>query len=820
MIYHKGLNDNSSGSIIAIVAALCAVFFIIAALVIDGIVTATTQRQLTITSEQAATAFLENLMRSTVVAPTTTNYNSLVVDAKTVAEKAARESDLLGSSSDYSSETYGLNSQGSLGTIEPGVWSPEKATIHNCGASGPPCFRTLVDLNSDGGDFRANAVRVTTRSPGPLRYFFAELFGAEEVEVEGQAIAWVPPSNMMFLVDLSPAIHQDTHLFRNPYNPGACTPPGCLKIDPGIKSEFAFASSTSSLLDDTNQTLFSPAMNVPLSGCADDLPSQISTVSDFAQASSALAGAPIGDCGIVRALGEGLLNFGLQLLFGPQTDFPQFEFYDWGPEMCNMNKCDYMALENNPLAVRDNPIKHYQDDYQFVSINDSAIDAIGDFNGYYIDLSTNTDGNLRGAEPLFSILDGIHRIAEIFNRRRIGDKIALVGFDWETFNVAPGNTLATPPSTPLRTIPFGTDNQSVLNSYQEVLDATNINVSNSDPTNIDFIQRMFFSRGVRPFTILSSALLPALDGARQNFIWPITDFFDVTNMFTPLQVAFNELRNNHENYTNSSVVLFTDGRVNCTSDGSACVNIYDGWRQASNELLDNSTGIVGQFSEAEMPIHIVLYGKQTAPHSLNITDSDANLQFPNDKCLSDKVARASDLPYVSEVCDRDSNNRVVTHVQETWGPTFSNWVNGIANWPDRPGENELQCNQRQYALGSLAGVNEFFYGGNDVFYQIAKATKGLWAPLREVSPDADDPSQLAIDQVAPYAYRDIFTDTLVSRECLSIYSNGNPKSEALIEAQAQRQMFDPWGRTTRVQVREAMETLLNQVNVMLVEALD
>lgn len=342
-----------------------------------------------------------------------------------------------------------------------------------------------------------------------------------------------------------------------------------------------------------------------------------------------------------------------------------------------------------------------------------------------------------------------------------------------------------------------------------------------------FLQNMLFPRGVKPWLIGSDRTT--------NDIWPLVDLANVTDLRAPIIAAHHELtaKNPAARFSKKAIVLFTDGIHNCVdgipSTGVAspnCTNLRFVFNNLTRELLNNSNADrpspLPLLERDNVSIHVIPFGQQTAPHTLNFSNDPGS-----ENCITDKVARQSGFPFVRDECDPALQNRILSNINNNWGPGFDIFVNYVSTIGLGGSTDEnLVCQSQQYALANVAGVGENFYETNTFLYDLAKQTNGLWAPIRPnlvelshrnpaILPATTDPNtelgqQFALSDVEDADLDGNFNE-LLPRQCTD--------TEISPPAPFQRQIFDPWDRSTRDQIIEAMQTILAKTPVILVEEL-
>lgn len=837
--------SQERGVSLIIFAVLLVAVMIAVAMVIDSVIATTTQRQLVVASEEAALTAAQRLttasaevQRSVLVQGSSAeiSYRNLLIDVEQAANQVQSLNRIIGTTGENQplghlklklrdckknkpNDAWCSGSLADGGILEPGTWyrkedgpPPPSQGIPGCKLDKHlPCFVPLskndVPIGESVPDLGANAFRVRTALRNPLLHFFAKVFGQETWQLGGEAIAWIAPLNAMFLVDLSPTIHGDTHLRRTHPDPDT----GEMKR--GVKTEFAFRDEDTEIDCESfcPETLYD-----------DKFFGHITSTSQITLAITAI-----------------------QML---KSFFPDNTVLDWGCDhnemdvricpvfgpgtynVCVSNYCDYHDLDLSVCDYSD-PTSHCRVDYQDVAV------AVSDFSEpspdtrtFKVDVSTHPDSSLvRGAEPLFSILGGIHYAAKLLERRAKGDQIGLLGFDWELFGDDAHNIS--------RVFLLGKDYQTVTESTKtDVTQTEALDTSKNNPYT-----RLLFSRGLY---------------YANNEVYPVADLSDITDLQPALQKSFSLLDNAHTPSSREFVMLFTDGRPNCVGDHTntsleppdRCVDSSFHWHGALQELYDpNQDGSILHFINKEIPIHVVLYDVEVGAHTLNLTTNSE----PTTECMSDRTARLSHVPFVIDDCFKrdlyDTLHEVFDTAHDIYGqrpdlctnfhpgePFFSTMY-GFGGLLDIFGflmdlddfvnccfneENGIACaigiltpfacpnaccalyNATTKMGASRVYESNIFYGPNMAFYAMAAQTRGLWAPLREYDPfyPVGIPTDNASDGTP--------------RLCSRVYPGA---ADPFNNTPPQRQLYDPWGRTKQTQVLDAVEVVMNESPIMLVK---
>ena len=835
-------SNNERGVGIILLALILAVVMIATALVIDGNTALTSQRQLGIAAEQAAIAAVQRLMlRTRQVQRAVTEqgaafevgYKSILLETVQSAGKIIEASKVVGKTSggqkladlhlvlNECTEPWCNGTTATGATLEPGRWyraedgppAPGHSVSECDEVTELPCFVPLKADDIVGEEpqpvIGANAFRVSAVLHTPLRYYFAEMFGFKGKRLFGSAIAWAGPTNAVFLLDLSPSIHQDTHLHRPPKDTALD------ELIPGTKTEFAFHLSSQSPVCEPfcPKTLLADPFTARFAE-ADDVERFVDSIET-----------------IDNQNGNSLPDVCTPVA-GAVTNCPVFDNL-----VCTTDYCDWHGLNPNgcDLANRES---HCQDHYQTLQVAVSNFETpTPSQETFAVDASADPGtGKVRGAQPLFSVLDGMHYAVKLFERRAKGDRIGLLAFDWELFTNSANNlSRIFLPSDQYQTLAAATDTQ--------ITGADAVDGSKTTP-----FSKFLFSRGLY---------------FNDKEFYPLADLGDITDLKQPLIRAYEQLAALKTPNSRNFVMLFSDGRPNCVGDPSSqavterCLDAYDYWNQSLDELR-TGPGSIQKYRDAGIPIHMVLYDTAMGNHTLNLTTDSA----PTTSCMTDSIARSLNVPYVYDDCASqqldDARDEVFWRAQELYGKlgacssiSISNTFYAFDEYmqsthlpaaialllapialPGIYGQlmEMYDCCKQDRALPScLAGVltsfgctdaccvlyrassqlgasrsylSTTFFGPNDKFYKIAVETNGLWSPLRERDP------------ALPVGQSTTFAEASKPRLCTRVYPGSPDPFHGHVP---QRQRFDPWGREKKTQIMDAIDAIVDEVPIMLVK---
>lgn len=243
---------------------------------------------------------------------------------------------------------------------------------------------------------------------------------------------------------------------------------------------------------------------------------------------------------------------------------------------------------------------------------------------------------------------------------------------------------------------------------------------------------------------------PGLETFIRHGLFPRYPSKSHTNTRLALAEAMNQLNTPtvDDVETADFIVHIGDGLSTCPANGS-CSNVYPNYVQSMADIKSAIQEVWDDPDEINIPIHVIMVGNDVGPHSVDVNDPDG------DGCLSPSEIRTRGYSAVR-------GNEA--------GADLAN----IFHFPNN-------------------GTNGPFYQANVDWYDIARFTRGLWAPIRPVdtsegcTPVTDSDGDLCDDQ---------FMATSGSR----------------------RRTFDPWCRPPVEQIITYMEEILGENPYRLVEA--
>ena len=343
--------------------------------------------------------------------------------------------------------------------------------------------------------------------------------------------------------------------------------------------------------------------------------------------------------------------------------------------------------------------------------------------------------NYFGPEPLRSILAGIRTSIERFETRQVaGDMACVIFYDksltWpRVFNI-------TDNFAELREIfNFDAINASVL---QPDIDADITTATTGPVTGFEAIVRhgLFPRNPDNSFTNAVAAIseaLTQLDNARQASGVESADFIvNISDGLTNCITCANPI---------------TGG---CPDSPGTCSNEYNYYQQSMNDLRGSIQTIWADPAVRNIPLHVFMIGSAVGPHSLDIEEPDS-----------------------------DAGNRRCYPYHKVGGSGFSP-VRG-----QDVGNNGLEDDFDN------ASSAQPFYQANVDWFEIAKLTRGLWAPIRPSPPSCT----MAL------------TD-----------SNGNPcDPDNFGIGASNRRVVDPFCRTQDQQIVSYVDRILGDNPFQLVE---
>jgi hypothetical protein len=324
------------------------------------------------------------------------------------------------------------------------------------------------------------------------------------------------------------------------------------------------------------------------------------------------------------------------------------------------------------------PTVHYQNDYvPLTPYADDNYDDLGDQMALHPNPDPNSGGDIRysigsqavtyridayrdsgytGPEPLQTILSGIAGVINKFQDRAVaGDKACLIFFD---------STL----------------------KWSRIIKPT---------SNYDYLLNLIDNES--RFDIDQEGNLTLRDGAplqRSVEHWIFPTLGSSTNAKLAVEEAVQLLAQDSENgvATADFLVMIGDGRTNCrrVNENWVCANNYSAHAESVIELQRYA----GRLAELKIPLHMILIGQRSGPHTVDIAVPGSEPQ----RCYDDSELRALGI----------ADGAV---------------LGGIEGDPN-PTEDEL---------------SQTFFSGEPLYqtsrdmYEIALATKGIWAPIRPLA---------------------------------------------------------------------------------------
>ena len=416
------------------------------------------------------------------------------------------------------------------------------------------------------------------------------------------------------------------------------------------------------------------------------------------------------------------------------------------------------------------PSVHYRDDYQLKAVvsdlsynalthsdyhpaptdNNSAY-ALGDVEANYrVDMFRN--GTIYGGpEPLTTVFAGIDRALEYLQSRAVvGDMACLVFYDdklsWSrVFKLTSDfdylrsftdlSDTADPDHGLLRAIrhglfPFADAKTNTLLGVAEAVSQLATESATGSPSS-DFI--VLIGDGITNCAPVDCAINPNFDYDSDGDV-DGTDFTTFYPCMAPSICSYSPYNSTRNcPYTAAKCAssdVDGDGVVGMVEYNAFVEDYYDSARCKSLNPQCNNTPEHYYFSyealrsyietavvPANIPVHVMLTGAASGPHTVDIADPDNEGQ-----CLSETEKRA--LRNSAE--EQDNYNTVKTPF--AWAPScYSGWSGSTAI---------TSCSPTEFTTAFITkSPSNPFYQVNVDFYNIATMTGGIWAPIRPQKPE-------------------------------------------------------------------------------------
>ncbi len=598
----KGGTTEERGSIIILASVLVFVFMILAAMVIDLTLAASSNEQHQHVAELAAISALDMFLQTFNPDDPEKSIESHVAE---IALQRAQS--VIGNTSTISfsgSELLeGLNTQEETnsGKIVFGRWWSECDPGTGCQPvcddvdgdgelnTPPNCFQSVTNLSTTSASSSVvQAIKVELNYPQPIGARFAKLLGFSGFGSQVSAVASKIPMHGVFLVDMSRSMVLETHLdpgLNNPSTPDTVPEPGT--------AHYAFQMDINTASAPFDATVCDPGDVNP---CLED--------DDYDQ-----------NC-IVNDTTAGWERTAYRGNYGSKPGMPVYR--------PNYNNPEGYPGDPGPKTV------HYRSDYKCYNVTYRRDDGELDGNPsgapavtqtYLIDSYQNllapvtSSDYYAGPEPLVTVLDGIYFATRTFQQRNVsGDMMGAMFFESTQYN----NIFE-------RIFPLAPAKDNVP-SFRKLQDAVNI----TDPANLHDPTLTYPKNIVEYFTFPRVENNTGAPGA-------YTDLYDA------LSKALNML----ENAPNAAgaynfVTVISDGLSNCTR--TECIDDYMHWLQSINDEV-RAELIAGFYAPQRIPINFVCAGQDVGCNTLNInkTGSDCSNPF---NVLNDGERRRRDFPYV------------------------------------------------------------------------------------------------------------------------------------------------------------------------------
>jgi hypothetical protein len=643
-------------------------------------------------SEQLYTAEYLSLAALETFSETNASYSDRVQAARTRVSDLAKESFLLGTlglaqADDASDFGIGEGNDQAAGSIVPGTWYFDDpncssaglpASINSCPCIGNtfngPCFRPTQPSED-----KANAFKVNLKTKENTKPWFSSLFGFDGASLNASATATLIPKEVVFLLDLSRSTTFDTH------------PPGPTGSTQGVDYNWRLEEDGLRSEFDAECPNYSPVCWNTDSSVLDQYPYVIDTNTNNGRSSSFVdPGAPysVGDtvgytpvydtdadpstnpsrgtidisqglCGCRADYSQTCQSYGCRATLR-MTTIDDVDYYYWDVTYCTacwwvLSNLD-CAFETNPtnpdgavnLAYRYNHrvngpspnstygTTHSKTDYRCFQTQGVDLDNDNVDDRYIFD--THRSGTYEGPQPLTAIMGGVYRALQIIDARAVnGDRIGVIGFD------------QTMDGLESRCIGF-TDRYDTNFTLMET-------IFQPSPSNADLQERfnhMFFPRAEANTSV-------PLGLSWAGYLFATEDCASIPNAASTNFTGFAS-QINQTDHVQRSVVLFTDGLTNCT--GSACSQTD--WNMHYGSLMNTVSPIATEFANNKIPIHVMMYGNSTGPHTLLRRGSASS-------CMTDQEAREMGLAFVDGNSNSTSNppSAAYQNLFNLWGQQFS-----------------------------------------------------------------------------------------------------------------------------------------------------
>ncbi len=445
----------------------------------------------------------------------------------------------------------------------------------NAGAwAGEPCFEPLKnpeDPNSPPNAFRVN---LQLKSDSFIRTLFASIpvVGKNRMFIAANATAALVPRHGVFLIDLSPSTHAETHL-RDLTAPAT---------DPR-QSESSF------LLDASYGAC--PTSCVAQCNCK---------VVDFTTLFNSI------DC------------------FQPTAS--QVDYMDDArpsPGMSVTDCADPSAPGECP------PWKHFRSDYQCQEVTYSEDGGPAKTERYLVDVYKNLNPTLpqnkySGPEPLNSMLSGVYEALDEFETRAVsGDLAAIVGFD-QTVDITPQG------GGHMRNFPLTSPGSQTFDEMKKLSDVEN---PNYDPLQ-ERASHLFLPRP-KKYTNLPAALIHAQDLLAQAPGADSAESFVVlfTDGMTNVNIANLGTGGPSDDKVCTLDSPCSPGWAANPISMYFWISMFQSFELLVNDggKLDTFTDpVIRSFRDQNIALHTFLVGSQVGPHTLLVSDGGGSCMSDTD----------------------------------------------------------------------------------------------------------------------------------------------------------------------------------------------
>lgn len=574
------LNINrEQGAVIPLIALCTILFFILAAMVIDLTLLASSREQSQHFARLAALAALE----AHFAVPGNPSITERVQAALDRAREVSQLNVLL-SDKDKQRQVNAEVDPGTGAALEPGMYYFADDGTAPCSAIGDGSYPCFVSADLSDPDTRITAYRISGSFYAGISTTLARaVLGKETFSVDVWATATVIPRHGCFLVDLSGSMGRETHPLKT-----IAMQQNTPRTGRGGELGFLLEGENNSIAEDYYHTEFWNFL------CTGDQNLSSNTCTGQSR--------PTND-------GEWQTFLGTPLSDLTKQEYSRIHFHD-----------DYvhkLTLGDKHWGQRQDYQDHHPDpstNPQYEVVADGSVADSGKW--YYVDTYRDADGSdgytYGGAEPLRTVFAGLRTAIQKFKNRQVaGDQACLIMYD---------NKLSWPRVVKL------TDDFDYLLKLTDF--SANGTISSDDPAILDADLTSVGTSGLE--LLIRHNMFPG--GASSNF----------TNTIQAISEAMTQLTEGNPDggFSSDFIVAIGDGLNNCQtcSSGSCtagCQNLYGNYKQSQRDLIGTVSGTI---QGKNIPLHWILVGSNVAPHTLDITlEPDPNTGLG--PCASDVEIR-------------------------------------------------------------------------------------------------------------------------------------------------------------------------------------